>query len=906
MAQTRTNRRFQQMEEAHEALANDVQQNIVVSIRTLQSRCAWKSEVTEEFRVLSGRVKHCETFVDEIENGSGARVQKFVRGYVESFVPRWYETVSGPLWVKVTSAIAKASDDTSKKAQSSLLLAEDRQTKLVATLRDDHDGRMRVLDGKHSTALAAHAEDTKDRFANFHDMLEGVAGAIRGEASQALAATHDRFCMVERAAHALRATLCLDGDQCQSLMDGALCNVVGGDRNRTSGVFGPNDDLLLSDDGEHPSTKPPASPRAAPARKQAASGTGALERSGSASNFARQAVGRPGSGGQSFRKTRSRSGSEPADVGQSTMAEDLQAFVPVPRPGTTEALAPTCDDLPIGRILAEPRVLAILRAPYFTAIRAIMQDEIEARASETRRELQRDLSQQLLDIQAELKTKVNVRRLAEFLQENRDETLYGNVRTLLADVQDMKMHKVDLTTFHEVLRQKADTKTLDLKADKQQVSNNIAMLTGRVDNVEHEAAKHQEKVVDTELRLSELIYWLHTGRTMGDSSTRLVSSHAHSELLKLRPTKHGMKDRHAKQPDSVVVDGSRREIPPAIERIPGFGPAAAHEDTETALVPSIDAASPQRAGRSAVPPTARSPLRQRSSPKRSQLDPTPPSSGRHAHHPQKRVIDGSQRDHLTQRQGSTVKSGHHGPLPPTMAAYVQLLADHPEAEVDASRAASRVMSAPHMDPDYALSATVKAERIIPDGPAPRSGTSARDERVSWTPEATGPAQDGAVARTHVPKEAPAAAPEPAVRESEPISPLRTRPPSGKSKRASVTEQPLADDAGLKPSEHRSASSATDDPRVNLGAWSAASAGSSQSALGQHATARSPDQPVDVQLEAESDPPPPAAEESHAESKRKALLGSSVKSVLLKSGAVTKDQLRKNDPLNERPRHVQRR
>jgi hypothetical protein len=701
MAQTRNQRRMTQIEEAHEALLNDVQQNIAIAVRTLQNKCAWKAEVADEFRTVSGRVKHCESFIEEIETGGGDRVQKFVRSYVESYVPKWYETIAGPLWVRVTGAIARAADETTRKCNASLLASEDKHSGQVVKLRKDHDECMAQLDVKHVDALSDLAASTTDQFKAATTALHRTAAEIRSEAGDALSAAHERFSQLEIAAHALRATLCVSAEKCEALMNTALCRVIGGDSQ-----------------GPQAATPQPVPLAAAPSlalmplasESQRRKSTSADAKLGSKpSNPAQplrpqkprgKATDAPPSGAASDRGASGATSPAAEDivVAESRMAADLAAFRPVTCPGTVEALAPTIDDLPLARIMSEPRAVYLLRSPAFVALRTAVQDEMEARVAAMRDELQHDLAAHLLEVQTELKTKVNVRRLAEFLQENRDETLYTNVRTLLADVQELRMHKVDTTHFHEVLRQKADLKGLDLKADKQAVSVNVAMLTARVDTVEHEGAKHHQKLAEADMRLSELVYWLHTGRSMGDPASRMVSTHQHSELLKLRPTKHGLVDRHSELPQSVVVE-SRRELPPGLE---GHRPT----DAEHALVPTsagVDETIEQRPG---TPNDRRSPKRRAA--------PTPPlitpGSGRHPHHPQKKVFDGAAQDHLAHRGSSSQGSRPGRPMP--IADYMQLAASHDAKEPGR------------------FTSTAKTDRVIPDGPLPRDAYG-NAEPVSW-------------------------------------------------------------------------------------------------------------------------------------------------------------------------------
>ena len=177
---------------------------------------------------------------------------------------------------------------------------------------------------------------------------------------------------------------------------------------------------------------------------------------------------------------------------------------PLPQGAAELELAPSHDEATGATDRHDPRLQIMSMSPHATAFRAAVQREMSSRVEILRAELQQDMVSELLDLQRELKGKVTANKLGELLSQYRDHQLYNTVKVLGADLQEIRANKIDLHTFYEVIKAKADTKALDQKVGHEEMEAQFDVVRDSTERLLRDVSKAHERLRHSEVALRNL------------------------------------------------------------------------------------------------------------------------------------------------------------------------------------------------------------------------------------------------------------------------------------------------------------------------------------------------------------------------------------------------------------------
>eukprot|EP00744_Colponema_vietnamica_P010369 GILI01014658.1.p1 GENE.GILI01014658.1~~GILI01014658.1.p1 ORF type:complete len:750 (+),score=77.25 GILI01014658.1:117-2252(+) len=223
----------------------------------------------------------------------------------------------------------------------------------------------------------------------------------------------------------------------------------------------------------------------------------------------------------------------------------------------------------------EKKVAYLSRLPQAVNMRFMVQREIGDRIDLLRSEVQHDMVTELLDMQRDLKGKVATTKLHELLDSHRDEQLYNTVKTLVADLQDVRSSKLDIQHFVDALREKADVKLLEAKVDVNDLSGQVDIINNTTERIGRELTKATEKHRYLESNVQNLQQYVMTGggvyATMAELNGKLASANTvHQQQMKFGGPTAAMSSA------SFSTDGGRTPRPTLIPT------AASRADSEVA------------------------------------------------------------------------------------------------------------------------------------------------------------------------------------------------------------------------------------------------------------------------------------------------------------------------------------
>lgn len=203
-------------------------------LRSLKASCIHRDSYEADRLSTTTSLRRCEQFVDETETGGGERVQKFVRSFVEAYVPRWYEPISQSLWGRITTELERldrglrqnALDEIGASEHQMRQSLDEQHTSLEQQLLDTAAAQDRKCEELHRQAedrcnALQHSLESLDQ-QNTSNLQQLRADSVA--AAQALARDHDDLLCalsisaekVRQAAAALRANKV--GDPCIYLL----------------------------------------------------------------------------------------------------------------------------------------------------------------------------------------------------------------------------------------------------------------------------------------------------------------------------------------------------------------------------------------------------------------------------------------------------------------------------------------------------------------------------------------------------------------------------------------------------------------------------------------------------------------------------------------------------------------
>jgi hypothetical protein len=208
----------EKLSEEKEALQLELHQ-LRTQIDHVQVNCAWRSEVDAAHNSLMNQVVRANAFIDEIENGTGARVQHFVKSYVDVALPRWYDTVSGPMWANIESKFSDVRSEAARKLEHRVGEAEEKARTLVTTNRNQITEHTLQLIEERKRELNKLRELTEDRFVAVNARVDETNLKWPIAVEELREAHAHRMTQAEYRSQALHRVLCIDEQMCDELME---------------------------------------------------------------------------------------------------------------------------------------------------------------------------------------------------------------------------------------------------------------------------------------------------------------------------------------------------------------------------------------------------------------------------------------------------------------------------------------------------------------------------------------------------------------------------------------------------------------------------------------------------------------------------------------------------------------
>ena len=563
----------------------------------IASKCAWKSEIRDDQATLLARLRKVENYVEEMENGDGERLSRFVRTFVENYIPKWYETVAGPLWMRVTSAIQKSAEDLSRKVESRGIASDDRakslsaqvktvMTELVSTLNDE-----RKLDAMR---IKMDAERAVEALRQWSEQMHQQLRAERAELQQR---TKVSLSDLRMSVDALESTLLVSDATCR----GFFAQTEAGDCRRGGEAVGTalSSANSGSDDDGGEERKPLVVRYATRAAldppghgRQPVNAKGPPRDANCVTAPPRGTLHRRGVTKRPPAVVRKRSPTAPSPVTVTSTAhsavEPLSAAPPHPPEddSSRRASVDTCQppaglssspptplldadvlrtDLPAAQ--RDARVRFFLENPIFLVFRNALLRDLDSRFHVVSDDLQSKLAEVVFDMQKDLKSKVSLRKMQELLVEYRDQQLYNNVSSLLRNVDRLEGDKVASAFFDEVLRSKADVKSLDVKADQLYVEAQQSNLTARFERIETALGTIKEKLIQSDQRDKDLLNLVTDGQTEEQRRAGLFPKYplsgllGHHPLEPPKPVPQHLKVSDRREADDVAQSAAHRPNP---------------------------------------------------------------------------------------------------------------------------------------------------------------------------------------------------------------------------------------------------------------------------------------------------------------------------------------------------------
>jgi hypothetical protein len=445
----------------------------------VSERTATKTDLRTEVAKLWKDVNVATSFVRQVESQSCDSLVAFTRGYIEKFLPVWYEETSQETLGVVRRIVKESQDQThslleqrvSDCDQRAAQAAQNVQAIAFQSMCQMNDERRRDI---HRQRMEID-ENIRLVVASMDKQLFDHGVQMQTNHAEACA----RLLQLEDSCRALRSTLCIDDSLAREMHNQHV--------HRTH---------------QHPNF---------------------LVASLNADTITVDVL---------------PDHQEPMDVSvtnASSMDESSNsgAYTPATRRKKNRAPEKEVHTLEICRTdpldnITDQRVVRVAQTPHFFALRSSLMRDIAEWSDMIRSDLHSDMISEIFDLQRELKGKVGNSKIAELLVQHRDQQLYTNVKNLLGDVAELRSVKVDQTMFLESLRSKVDHRMIEGKADKATlVSLNEQMLI-KVEELSKNVQRVDNRLQSNEFSIASLSRQLQRGG--GDASVRMSQSFKPSDF----------------------------------------------------------------------------------------------------------------------------------------------------------------------------------------------------------------------------------------------------------------------------------------------------------------------------------------------------------------------------------------
>eukprot|EP01062_Namystynia_karyoxenos_P070443 TRINITY_DN65815_c0_g1_i1.p1 TRINITY_DN65815_c0_g1~~TRINITY_DN65815_c0_g1_i1.p1 ORF type:complete len:835 (+),score=327.97 TRINITY_DN65815_c0_g1_i1:76-2505(+) len=131
-------------------------------------------------------------------------------------------------------------------------------------------------------------------------------------------------------------------------------------------------------------------------------------------------------------------------------------------------------------------VQRLLKLPVLIELRETVEESIAARVNKARDDVVDDLSQQILALGKDMKTKINATRCVELITDNTRRIGEG-LRTANARLDEMQISKIGTDHCHDMLKEKADRDVLEKKMDRQTAVDMFEFLNSKIEELAQES-----------------------------------------------------------------------------------------------------------------------------------------------------------------------------------------------------------------------------------------------------------------------------------------------------------------------------------------------------------------------------------------------------------------------------------
>lgn len=198
-------------------------------IDKFEATYALQQKVDDHVHKLNENIQRALTFIQEIESGSGERVTKFVSGYIESFVPKWYAGVSGAMLDNVKRMVLESADEAASNLDKRALECEDKAEQDLLKTQASIIQQLHRLNEERRRELSKARSEIFERFTETEHRTDQLVAQSKFVQEKRHSATRRRLQSLEESACALRSTLCLEDTLCRELHNLMVAHVFGQD-----------------------------------------------------------------------------------------------------------------------------------------------------------------------------------------------------------------------------------------------------------------------------------------------------------------------------------------------------------------------------------------------------------------------------------------------------------------------------------------------------------------------------------------------------------------------------------------------------------------------------------------------------------------------------------------------------
>lgn len=178
---------------------------------------ALQETVDEHVKDLNTKIQRALSFIQEIEDGSGERVTKFVGGYIQAFVPKWYAGVSGEMMEWVKNLVQESSDDAASSLDRRGAESDEKAEQELLKAQANIFQQLHRLNEERRKEISKTRTEIYDRFTESDNRTDHLIAQSKHVQEKRHSTTRRRLRAIEESACALRTTMCVDDGLCREL-----------------------------------------------------------------------------------------------------------------------------------------------------------------------------------------------------------------------------------------------------------------------------------------------------------------------------------------------------------------------------------------------------------------------------------------------------------------------------------------------------------------------------------------------------------------------------------------------------------------------------------------------------------------------------------------------------------------